>query len=608
MHRPPPAPEAATPVAASSAAALAELLVACYPQPAGTGERTPDIITVTTRLATPLAPSQSLVDGLRQQLPAGNALSPVQYGLVDVVDRVLAKLFALPAFHSQLVAAWLPYRGALAIPALGDDGWLTHHQHPVRRLLAALYALACGWQPENGSSADAARTQSAQWLAALARHASRAGELADHAALWLDEERRRVERLEKRLVDAETGTMRSRRARQMAARMLNQALAGRDIGTAAAAVLRDDWFTGLQWILLTEGEQSPLWQRAKRITGSLRWTLSPEGSEENRSQLHRLVGQTKDELDKLAAQIFSDELVRDRLTSAIESEHLCILRSQPHNTKPFEPVDAGDAVGDGSAAISETLLAAVQALEPGQWVLLREGPATVRARLLLRQDDTRQLVFSTPLGQKALVCSWEAFALRLANRDALPLRPGVPLQACVLTVINELVGQHQHAMESRQESLRLAREQAAAEARSKEEARQKALAEAKRLETARQEAQRRAADAEAAAINAARDVAQANLQRARLVASSLTMGVWVAFREADGSLQHRRLAVILASSQKYIFVEATGDGKIELTRDELVGALAAGRLTPVGKDQRLDDALSRIVDGLHGTRGNGGKT
>ncbi len=601
------AQETTTLAAASNGAALAELLTACYPQPAETAGRTPDIAVIMARLAAPLSTTQSLLDAVRSQLPAGSTLSSVQAGLIDVVDRALEKLFALPAFHEQLISAWRPYRGALATSALDEDGWLTNHQHPLRRLLAALYALACGWQPETGSSANASRTQSLAWLASLARDPSKVTVLADQAALWLNEERRRIERLEKRVLDAESGILRSRRARQVAARMLNQALAGRTIDIDTAAILREDWFSGLQWILLTEGEQSPLWQRAKRTTGSLRWTLSPELTDEGRSQFHRLIGQSKDEMEKLAVQMFRDETVRDRLTAAIDSEHLRILRDQPGNRAPFLPVDAGDKISDDSTSVSETLLTPILALEPGQWFLLRDGKNISRVRLLLRQDDTRQLLFATPLGQKALSCSWEAFAVQLASHDALPLRLGAPIQACVLAVINELVEQHRHAQENRQEILRQAREQAAAEARSKEEARKKALAEALRLETARLEAHRRAADAEAAAASAAREIAQTNLQRARLVASSLTMGAWVAFHEADGSIQRRRLAVVLASSGKYIFADAVGDGKLEIVRDDLINGLAEGRISPVSKDQRLDDTLSRVVEGLRGERGNGEK-
>lgn len=588
---------------AGSAAAFAHLLTAAYPTAAGPGNRrTLSDAELATHLAASVIEDVGLADWVLLRLADGERLSPYQYGMLDAVDSILGKVFALPAFHPQLAAALRPHRGALAAQALTADGWVTNPRHPARRLLAALYTLACGWHPDHGGGA---RAQADLWLSQLAHGEQRCEDIAGAAAQWLDEERRRVERVEKRLLDAESGALRTRRARQVAARTLNQALANRAIDIAAAAAIREDWFAGMQWVLLSEGEQSPLWQRVKRATGSLRWTLSPDQTESGNSQFHRVIAQVKDELEAIAAQVFRDALPRDRLLEAIDSEHLRILRNHPRDTAPFTPVDADDAVGDGTAEISDNLVDAVRALEPGQWLQLREENTVRRARLLLKQDESRQVLLVNALGLKVLSCSWETLALRLANRDALPLLPTLPLAACIAAVVTQLEERQKREQENRLDAIRSARAAATAEVRSREAARQKALAEAQQLETARRDTQRQADAVAARDAQAGDDAMQQRRQRARLLASSLTIGTWLAFRDYEGGIIRRRLTVLLPSTGKYIFVDANGGEKIELMRDELVRALAEERIGTLSKDQRLDDALTRVVGNLQQDRGKG---
>lgn len=596
-----------TAAVAEQAAAFARMLAAGYTVPVEPGNRrTLADADLATRLAVAVSRELALADWALVRLSAAETLSAYQYGMLDAVEQILGRFFAAPAFHPQFADVLATHRGLFAAQALAADGWVTNPQHPARRLLANFYRMACGWHPELGPAADATRAQARQWLARLAEPGSHWHEVDDAATRWLDGERQRTDRLEKRVVDAESGALRARRARQLAARTLNQALAGRAVGAEAATVLRQEWFAAMQWVLLSEGEQGPLWQRVKRTTGSLRWTLSPEIGDEARNQLYRVIAQVSEEISALAPLVVHDANARERIVAAIDAEHLRVLRNEPGETLPFPAVDAGDALADGSAALSEHLLARVQALETGAWLLWRESGVTRRIRLLIKQDDTRQLLFVNALGARVLGCSWEALALHLASGDAEPLPATDPLADCIAGVTTELLARQQRAQQDKLEALRTARQQAAAEARMREAARQKALAEAQALEAVRHESQRRAAEAQQMADTAARDAEQQRMQRARLMASSLTIGAWLAFRDGAGTVERRRLTVVLPSSGKYIFVDGDGNAKRELLRDELVRGLADGTISQLTRDQKLDDALTRVVDNLRHERGDGG--
>lgn len=598
-------PFALTPEVAERAADMARLVAAAHTVPGDSQGRhpLPDAV-LAERLCMPVSPELPLADWAAVRLAPEETLTAYQYGMLHCVEQVLALVLAAPAFHPQLAADIAGWRGLFAAAALPADGWLSNPQHGARRLLAALQEIACGWQPELGAAALPVRQQIQGWLAGHAGAPKAWDETVKAILIWQAGERARTERIEKRLVDSESGALRARRSRQLAARTLNQALADRLIGIEVAEVLRDDWFQAMQWTLLSDGEQGALWARVKRVTGSLRWTLSPEIGDDARNKLMRVVGQVSEDLASLAPLVLHNDASRVRVLDTLEAEHLRILRNEPRQTAPFTPVEGQDALADASTELSATLLAPVQALAPGQWVLLQEPAGTRRARLLLRHDDSRQLLFVNALGVKALQISWESFALWLARGDAavLPAQPAI--DDAVQQVRAELLARHERERNGRMEALRAAREQASAEARIREAARQKALAEAQMLEAARQEVLGRAAEVEANTNLMARDAEQQRQQRARLMASSLTVGAWLVFAAAVPI--RRKLTVLLPSSGKYIFVDADGTGRFELARDELIRGLADGSITTLQKDQRLDDALTRVVDNLRQERGTPG--
>lgn len=593
-----------TPEVAQAAGALASLVTGTCTVPGDSaGRKALTDAEFAARLGVPVSAELPIADWALVRLAPEETLTPYQYGMSETVEHVLSALLANPAFHPQLGAQVATLRGVFVAAALPADGWLTNPRHGARPVLATLYEIACGWQPELGGLAGTMCQEITGWLTALTRSPQPWQATLNAMATWQAGERARTERLEKRLIEAESGALRARRARQVAARTLNQALADRLTGVEIAEALRQDWLPAMQWALLADGEQGQLWQRVKRVTGSLRWTLSPEMGDGDQNRLIRLTAQVTEELATLAPLVLHDEAIRERLLATLDLEHMRILRNQPREAAPFSPVETHEVLADASASLSQTLLADIQGLQTGQWVILHEPAGPRRARLLLRQDDSRQLLFVNALGAKVLQASWESFALRLVRGEATVLPMAPPLDTAINEVIAALRRRLDQSRQSRLETLRVAREQATTEARTREAARQKALAEAQALDAARQDAQRRAADLEVTAQQAAKDGEQQRQQRARLQASSLTTGDWVAFRGTDGQVLHRKLAVLLPSTGKYIFVAVDGTDKRELLRDELVRGFADGSILALGKDQRLQDTLSRVVDNLRNERG-----
>lgn len=603
--KPHPAPEAGN---------LARLLTGIYESAADPARSPLPDPELASRLVQPPPPDDApLCEWAGKRLAPGERLTPCQQGVLEAVEGLMQSLWSPPVYDPALLHLLRPARAALACAAMSADGWITNPAHPVRRILTLFHEIACGWHPESGPPAT--KEQLGVWIDGILLAPSPDWTGTEKAILaWQAGERARLDRLESRLIDGEMGAMRKRRARQLAARILNQSLAGREIPPDVTQSLVNDWLPAMQWVLLHEGEDSPLWQRVKRLTGSLRWTLQPElDAQENRNKLLRIVGQANEDLEDLSARLIHDETSRRRLLDSIGDAHLAAVRGERVAAEAFAGVDPEDPLASGHTEFASTLLLPVKDLRAGQWFLLHEGNgSTKRIRLLLRQDDSHQLLFANALGARALQTSFEAFSLLLANESAEPLPLSPPIDLLIGSLMAGLEERHAHSRLTRIEQLRAAREQAAEEARRREEARLKALTEARALEAARQAASREAEKIrlEAAAIQekqelvrqkeeaVAQETRRRNFQQAKLLASSLPLGTWLDFRLPDGQRLRRRLTVVLSSSNKFILVDADGTGKHEITRDDLISGLADGQVIPVEKAGRTDDTLKRVVNNL----------
>ena len=76
----------------------------------------------------------------------------------------------------------------------------------------------------------------------------------------------------------------------------------------------------------------------------------------------------------------------------------------------------------------------------------------------------------------------------------------------------------------------------------------------------------------------------------------LGLGGWIAVAPEDGQEPQRlKLAVKIAASSKFVFVDRLGLNRREYRREELVAGVADGRIRPLGSSAEFDDTLSRVV-------------
>jgi len=594
-------------VTESSEDRLGRLFAGIYGQPrAGQRLLSDDQLGAALITANPL--KDDPVIAVQQQF-AGISLSVRQLGVVRLARELLTNYFAQPLFHPQLAEQLLAASGALLAAALPQDGWLLRRSHPLHSVLVHVESMAAGWYPELPRAADTA-TLLASWL-------SRAELDVAEVERWVVDFSARQKKVASRVAEGESGTLRLDYARQTAARLLNRQLAGRSLPDFIVASVGEHWSAAFQWTLLHHGERSPLWQKLVRGFGLLVWSLQPEAlAEDQRNNLVRVISQIRAELLPLLDDVIADEQVRERLSEQLEVAFLCQLHKRPMSYQVVPTVPGGNLLDDAGAGVSQDLLAEVAAVHSGDWFV--ETDSGRRLQLLVKLDEYQQLLFVNQLGMKLVSASFEEFAWQFSSAHISSVVLPVPLLEWSAERLNTLAQEYRTKQRAREAEYQTNLEQEQQELEERQKARQKAVREARQLAAAKQqqEAERekleknlRQAEQELErerrdSIAAEHGASEAQRrQRARLLVSGLTMGSWLSFHDDKGEQSRRKLAVILPSSGKYIFVDRVGTEKFEVTRDDLIDGIATGAIEVVRKDTRFDDALTRVVDGIQQERG-----
>jgi hypothetical protein len=516
--------------------------------------------------------------------------------------------------HNQFLAALEPLQQALA--ALPAAEWIGSAQHPLWRLLELLQISGAGYQPELGRAGEKLIADlQPQWTALDRGDWKTAAVLAE--AQW-QQEQNRLQRLEQRLIDSERGLLRSRRAQQQAARVLNRALAGKRLPESILAYMHDAWFRELQWCLLQFGEESAEWQSRIDLTGRLIESLQDPGDDiEQRQHLYALIPDVGAELRATLSTHAPESNVLEQQLALIETHHLALLKGRPLTAVPCKLITNDDPWADASTTISRDLLSQVETLELGTWFLLRDGDDEVRVKLVLKMDDTAQLLFVNRVGVKALQKTFEEFAYLLAIDNVAALPPADHARIALRQLLAQLAQRGVERQRARAENERQEREaklKAAEEAQRRWAAKEKALAEAAALAAAqeeaalqaRREAEQRAREQEQLRRHALQQEqigdTEQRLRNARQHATLLAVGSWVEFYDEVGAAQRLKLAVKLPSSGKLIFVDREGVRRAEFERDIFAEKLIEGSAHVLDAGPQFEDTLARVVGGLRRDR------
>lgn len=457
-----------------------------------------------------------------------------------------------------------------------------------------------GWSDTGGRSTRAMQQQFDALLQAVAQSFARqsAQPVEAFCQEWLKDAEKRtgqVRKLSERLLETEMGASRQRKADQVARALIGRALSGRQLPSAIARFILEHWYRVLKQSVWADGVDSELYRHANKLLEWLVWAGDPRLSGQDKGRLYHVGEQIEDRIRHVWQRAFDDEPPESALHQ-VQSEIVARVRG--------DDPQLVDALPDDGRFSWDSQWLSLVPLSPGvahdyqhRWYVEGEGEDEQRRYFFALLEASQEVLWTNGVGARLGLEPWSAFLARVESGQLRPLPAPTPFGEVLEETVTLLMGvcekqrrqREQAAQEARERAEALRRGKAEAERRRKEEeARRKAEAERQRLA----EEQQRQADEQA---RQEQERKQLELAAARAV-DGLGLGGWIAVAPEDGQEPQRlKLAVKIAASSKFVFVDRLGLNRREYRREELVAGVADGRIRPLGSSAEFDDTLSRVV-------------
>ena len=510
--------------------------------------------TISTPIASgsPVNLRNLLSDLLRNETQTAAAINQVD----DDVINLVSMMFEFILDDRNLAAPMKALIGRLQIPmvkvAIADKTFFSKGGHPARRLLNEM-AMAClGWQEssEENQRKDSLFNKMEETVRSILTDFDTDMGIFERLLVdfrsFLDKEKRRAQILEQRTIDAEDGKAKSERARAQVDTELNRICAGKELPLAVTKLLREAWANVMFITSLKQGIESDEWRNCSMTAQQLVWSVTAAMDKDNRQRLLKLVPELLQKLRTGLESISFSPFETTNLFKQLETVHLARLRGDAKPKVEAPVVSATDLAAKASemAAKNASMKAAmVEAQVRAQLAVNAEAKARAQA-------STAEVVVT----QAAIVVNEPA--IRAAKNTP-------PVENQIGNAVIETVAE--------------------------------APVVAQPVETIIQDA------GDTAAEESISETIQADQQHLALV-NNITQGTWFEMQAEAGEKYRCRLAAIIRSVGKYIFVNRSGMKVAEESRESLAIALQTKRLTILDDGMLFDRALEAVIGTLREQR------
>ena len=360
--------------------------------------------------------AKSLIELLKQRQLL---LSSAHYATLRWVEEYYSNLLTDCGFVSALGEQLLRLTPALAAAAINDSQFFTPQKHPLHNVCNQLCKICIGWHQDLGRSGQSFVKQVAtlveQILSALSNSQINYQAITDLLEQFETSLNARSEKLERRAIETEMGKLKTKHAKEFVAKALNEQLQSKQLPLSVQRLLQSSWYDSLQLIYLRHGSDSAQWSSMTELVDKLIWTLQPveDQSEEHTQRLYKMIPQVTRQLRKNLFSIQHDATAISDVISIIEEQHFKVLKGQALEYDNYKPLSVGSLLANTS--ISSSLLEAIEQQQVGQWYSM--GAEGSRIKLVLKEQQQRQLLFVNQAGLAALDRNYEEFAYLLTSGE-----------------------------------------------------------------------------------------------------------------------------------------------------------------------------------------------
>lgn len=548
----------------------------------------------------------SLLHAIREQKPEWK-LDALTLAVITSVDECATLIFRIIQMVPEVNAQFRRVLPRIAAAIIRQPDLPLSKVPPRLTILDALNKGMVGWTPGLGAGSNKLQSVFDNAIERLLDPDTDLDALTTEVVSFMDKESDRIRRLEERLAASETGLVRAKQAKVLAANLINSKVAKSQVTRSLADFLCGPWYDSLQLLVNEQGIDSESWQRADALTSTLLWTYQPidndaEDAEQKKQRLYRIIEHLPGEIKQLLIALEHSTDTAEDAVDRLETETVKIVSGAPLDYIEFEPLPSESKVSQSS--VSRVLLRKVVDLETGQWFSYDDGLETQLIKLVLKLDDVHQLLFTNRNGMKVMQKSFDEFAYDLSSHVVKAINTSAAFSSTFKTIYQGLLEEYRkHRIliaERMAEVDRLDQERKSAHKKAQEEANKLALAK-EDAERNRLDAVKASRLASASAVAEKSENADQVLELTHIVAG-LAAGALIRLPDPIGELQDCRLAVRIAAANKLIFVDQQGMKAGDYTAEQLVALLVAGEAELGDQSVEFEDTLAAVVTKLRSDR------
>ena len=561
-----------------------------------------------------------------------------QQALIRLMDSCCSKVVIKAEFPSDVSCRLMGVVACATRIALDEGIQSLSQNHGALKILESLVDLSIGWSDLSGNpkklveqkfnssilglslitetlSADDAIKSARNNLLTL---------LQEDIASFSGNERQRIDKLEQRMVDAEAGQFKTVQSRNIAAKTLNAAMEHRILPRPIVEFLQGAWLDSLQLILTRQGLQSEEWLKATKLTETLVMTMQPENIPTGETgiaapeaeislsadtaieiekgvevfpkkdadaapepvktadkketieaqDLYRIIEHLPEELRGSLVSLEHNSTAADAELSSIESVHVDIMKGELPPGYEFKPITTDEGLLDENTSVSQSLLAPVEELVPGQWfVYSEESQPSKHIKLVLKVNELKQLLFTNRNGAKVLQLNFDEFAYLMSSETVTALPQSGAITQSLRSNLTNLMNR-----QVKKEKVIKAKSRKKAAAKRKKE-----------LE-----------ETQFVLVAVRKDKLQSDdkivdHEKAAELVTKLILGATLRLGEVGKEAVEAKLAVDDPSGNKVIFVDKTGLNLGEYTKEEIAELIAGGQCEVVDSGVEEKDNFRNVI-------------
>ncbi len=493
---------------------------------------------------------------------------PLSIGQVDDdAINLVAMLFQFILDDRNLAAPLKALIARLQIPiikiAMLDKTFFSKGGHPARKLLNEIANASLGWNPASNIDRDPFYNKVTEVVEYLLNEPGSDPAVFQHALAdfvnFLEVDRRRTNLVEQRTVNAEDGKAKSELARNRVQEVLNEKVAGRSLPKVVISLLQDAWSNVLFLVYLKEGEAEGAsnWQDALSVVDDLLWSVEPISDASSRQKLMKMVPGLLKNLRQGLTQIAYNPFDMNQLFADLEVIHLAQLKAKsepaahadPENTEPEKKIPQPRQIGRtldqvlAERDVDNSSLAELDA-ELDQQLAKIDSDLLEGLGQAAAEPKKEEKVVSEQKNE-ARAQSLEQAAAVPAESQADNIAPVQAPSALERMVVDKLVVNGVSKTDESESEPELSED-------------------------------------------------DPSLKRV----DGLAMGHWVEIHQSEDKKYRCRLAAVIRSSGKYIFVNRSGMKVAEHSRMSLAQAIKHGTITMLDEGLLFDRALESVIGNL----------